>query len=230
MSLKKRTSPNKVLDESQILISTKQYDIELIYHANLSQMKIVSLGSAFRRCHALTVLDLSQNKLPSLNGIQAVASTLVLLNASENCIQNLTHLCGFGRLERLWLEGNQLSDRSSIAPLAELKTLKELWLQRNAQMGLSSDDTSCVMIDNPICLDSKAYSLVCRELLSHVHSLDGIIYRQDVGEATAALDKVTSIDECVASFKKACESIKTEALRETNEESHLLRLLKAGSI
>ncbi|CCW63295.1 unnamed protein product [Phytomonas sp. EM1] len=228
MSLKKTSPSQRVLDESQILISTKQYDIELLYHANLSQMAIASLGVAFRRCYALTALDLSRNMLPSLDGIQDVAATLVFLNASENCIRDLAHLRGFAQLERVWLEGNQLSNKASIAPLAELKSVKELWLRREASMKLSANDTSCMVLDNPICSDSKAYALLCRELFPHVRSLDGSIYRHEAAEDDTALAKVSTVDECAASFRQASERIKKEVLEESMEEFHLLRLLKTS--
>lgn len=82
----------------------------------------------------LTVLDISQQGITSLEGLQ-YAVNLTQLTANSNVITELSPIAYLGHLRTLYLNDNQISD---ITALTYLKNLKTLYLENNRIVELSA--------------------------------------------------------------------------------------------
>ncbi|ORC85634.1 uncharacterized protein TM35_000342460 [Trypanosoma theileri] len=158
------------LTEASITRASQQYDIEVVYTLTLRGVGISALGNAFTRCLALTHVDLTRNKLQSLDGIALLAQTLQHLVAAENEIKDVSGIDTCLLLEHVHLEGNQLSSETALAPLAELPRLRWLVLQREVQLDGMDEP---LLLDNPICSDKKSYEKILQRRFAGVLCIDG---------------------------------------------------------
>lgn len=165
------------LTEELVRRSAKQYDIEFVHHAILVGLSLNSLGNALKRCTFLTVLEVQQNKLVSLDGIEAVGKTLLLLNAAENQLTSLVPLTSCSALTTLYLEGNELAKESDILPITQLPSLREVRFKRMVKLELE-DQGFC--LDNPFCANPGLYHKIACGLLSRVLWVDGVLIRRTI--------------------------------------------------
>lgn len=154
--------------------SAQQYDVELVHHAPLAGYGISRLGTALSPCKFLTVLDLRQNNLTTLDGISAVAETLTVLNAAENSITSIRDLEGCNELTTLYLEGNKLASASAAEPLSRLSSLRDCFFKRRVEL---DGDKNGLLLDNPFCSNKSEYDTVVRRILGHVLWVDGLMLR-----------------------------------------------------
>lgn len=160
-----------VADEADVLRASKQYDIELVYHCDLSRCNFVGFApNVWARCHSLTVVNLSRNQLRSLAGIEAIGTTLTFLNAAENKILSVAPLASCSKLKHCYLEGNGLSTLSDVSALVSLPELQDVVLSRSIPL----DDNTLLELDNPICRNVDVYHQLCCSDLAKVRWVDGI--------------------------------------------------------
>ncbi|KEG15237.1 putative leucine-rich repeat protein (LRRP) [Trypanosoma grayi] len=160
--------------EACILLASRQYDVEMVFSVSLRSLGFRSLGDAFTRCRALTRLDVSRNRLVSLEGVAPLADSLQYLNAAENQLKDLTGIDCCTQVEELLLEGNELSNEAAIAPLAKLPVLRHLMLQRAVRL---DDMDEAFLLDNPICRETATYEKIIQRLFVAVLCVDGRCFR-----------------------------------------------------
>ncbi|EKF32671.1 hypothetical protein MOQ_003475 [Trypanosoma cruzi marinkellei] len=163
------------LSEECILRASRQYDVEVLFQISLCSQGLRSLGDGFARCLALVRVDVSRNRLTSLEGIALLAGSLRHINASENEVEDLAGVDRCVLLEEVRLEGNQLSNEAAVLPLAQLPNLRSLFLQR--EMPLSGDTHETLLLDNPICHDKGMYDKILQRHFASVLCVDGRCFR-----------------------------------------------------
>ncbi|RNF08401.1 putative leucine-rich repeat protein (LRRP) [Trypanosoma rangeli] len=169
------TAEDGVLTEDCILRASRQYDVEMIFQVSLRSRGLRLLSDGFVNCCALTRVDLSRNRLASLEGIALLADSLTHINVSENEIEDVVGIDRCSILEEVLLEGNQLSKATALAPLAQLPKLRCLVLQR--EIPLSNDTDETLLLDNPICREREVYEKLVRQHFSAVLCVDGRCFR-----------------------------------------------------
>lgn len=162
------------LTEDMVCRSAKQYDPQFVHFGSVPLCRASALGSSLLNCVNLVVLDVSQNQLTSLYGIQHVGATLIVLNAAENQIKNVEDLRECVKLESLFLEGNQLESEAALQPLAFLTTLREVAFKRRVMLEGMEE-----LLDNPFCENEAVYHTVVCQILSRVLWVDDAILRGD---------------------------------------------------
>lgn len=165
------------LTEDLICRRAIQYDAALVHDAHLSACSLASLGNGLQRCVFLTRLDLHQNNLSSLAGIDAVAATLEFLNVAENKLVNMDTLKVCANLRTLYVEGNLLASEKEVLPLRELSQLNKVVFQRRVVLEGEKDG---LLLDNPFCRHTTVYKHVVESLLSHVRWVDGEMFRGNI--------------------------------------------------
>ncbi|KAF8291315.1 hypothetical protein TcYC6_0122790 [Trypanosoma cruzi] len=192
------------LSEECILRASRQYDVEMVFQISLCSRGLRSLGDGFACCLALVRVDVSRNRLTSLEGIALLAGSLRYINASENEVEDLAGVDRCSLLEEVRLEGNQLSNEMAIVPLAQLSNLRSLSLQR--EMPLSGDTHETLLLDNPICRDKGAYDKILQRHFASVLCVDGRCFRhpspREVVAETAVLPSSTPPPSGTALDKK----------------------------
>jgi hypothetical protein len=106
-----------------------------------------------------------------LDGICAVAETLLHLDLSHNCLTDISVLVHFRRLQSLKVQGNRIAALDTVVPLGSIATLRTLQLQA---FDLQSDQ-------NPCCTSvSRAeYCKVMAKAFTTVRCLDGHYFCKD---------------------------------------------------
>ena len=150
--------------EALLKYASGQYDVALIRSLSLAHVGLRSLGgTAFQGCSTLTVLDISHNALPTLDGIEWLSDSLRRLDASGN---RLTSAAGVGqlpRLEVLNLAGNSIAEPDALLmELAGLPTLRALHLQ-DRDGGRQ----------NPVCRSIPEYGKTLTTRFATLRCLDG---------------------------------------------------------
>lgn len=210
-----------------MLARARQYDIELLFAAPLQSLGLTSLAAALSRCASLTLLDVSRNCLRSLEGLAHGASgaycpQLVFLNAAENQLIDVSTVASLPRLERVWLEGNELNGKAALAPLVNLPALTELRLRRSIMV-----DGAPLVLGNPVCANAAVYSSLASEMFPAVRWLDDKVFRRDAEPPTAdriaAAEQLNSeISDAAAKLAEASAEVQDTALSEERELQKLL--------
>ena len=158
------------LTEGLIKYATGQFDVQLVQLLELPGIGLTSLGVAFQQCSAIQTLDLSENALTSLGGIQPLKDCLVTLRIRKNQIQTLDPLRGFIALEVLHVEGNAIDSFEGLAAIDPSSTpaLRALHLQDKEGNGA-----------NPICRDRAKYVAYLSRTFPHVRCIDGHYFYRD---------------------------------------------------
>ncbi|ESL09677.1 hypothetical protein TRSC58_02599 [Trypanosoma rangeli SC58] len=198
------TAEDGVLTEDCLLRASRQYDVEMIFQISLRSRGLRLLGDGFVYCSALTRVDLSRNRLVSLEGIAFLADSLMHLNASENEIENVAGIDRCSILEEVLLEGNQLSKATALAPLAQLPKLRRLFLQR--EIPLSNDTDETLLLDNPICREREVYEKFVRQHFSAVLCVDGRCFR-DYSARELVAEAVSSLPSTMPLSKVALKDM-----------------------
>lgn len=180
------------LTEDLICRRAIQYDAALVHDAHLSACSLASLGNSLQCCVFLTRLDLHQNKLSSLAGVDAVGATLEFLNVAENVLVNIDALKVCANLRTLYVEGNLLSSEKELLPLRELSHLNTVVFQRRVVLEGEKDG---LLLDNPFCHDTAVYKRVVESLLSHVRWVDGEMFRGNIQGGMPPKDSPTAADQ-----------------------------------
>ncbi|KAG5464426.1 hypothetical protein LSCM1_00612 [Leishmania martiniquensis] len=231
----------KRLTEVDCLTSSRQYDPQIIFHVNVPRRGYHTIDcSAFVRCSALHVLDLSGNKLSTLSGMESVAPQLTFLNAAENSLHDIRALATCAALEQCMLEGNKLPSFASLEPLVTLPCLNTLVLQRRVLLqsgdtglgGSHQSSDKLLLLDNPVCRDAVAYKEHFLAKVPHVRWVDGVsaylrarilaegnAKESDEGTANSA---TAIVDAAVRSF----QSLGMEMTALLDEEATLRRQLE----
>ncbi|KAG5489744.1 hypothetical protein GH5_00625 [Leishmania sp. Ghana 2012 LV757] len=231
----------KRLTEVECLISSKQYDPQIIFCVSVARRGYHTLdSSAFLRCCGLRVLDISGNMLSTLSGLESVAPQLTFLNAAENNLHDICALASCAVLEQCMLEGNKLSSVVSLQPLMALPRLTTLVLQRHVSLEhvggslgrphQSSD--KLLLLDNPVCRDPVAYTEQFLAKVPHVRWIDGAstyLRARSIEECNStesedatANSSAAIVDAAVRSF----QSLRMEMTATLNEETTLRRQLE----
>lgn len=163
------------LTEELVCRSAQQYDIGLVHDAHLASCHLEYIGKSLQRCAFLTRLDLHQNQLSSLDGVEGVGSTLLFLNVAENELVNIQALQFCVALQTLYLEGNRLATVQAIEPLRGLRNLNEVVFQR--RVPFEGEKNGFLLLDNPLCQVAAEYQRVAESLLYHVRWVDGAMFR-----------------------------------------------------
>ncbi|KAG5489007.1 hypothetical protein JIQ42_00627 [Leishmania sp. Namibia] len=231
----------KRLTEVECLISSKQYDPQIIFFVSVPRRGYHTVdSSAFLRCCGLRVLDISGNKLSTLSGLESVAPQLTFLNAAENNLHDICALAPCAVMEQCMLEGNKLSSVASLQPLVALPRLTTLVLQRHVPLEhvggslerphQSSD--KLLLLDNPVCRDPAAYTEQFLAKVPHVRWVDGAstyLRARSIAECNntesedaTANSSTAIVDAAVRSF----QSLRVEMTATLNEETTLRRQLE----
>lgn len=202
--------------EDLICRSAYQYDIALVHDAHLASCHLQFIGASLKRCAFLVRLDLHQNQLSSLDGVEAIGGTLLFLNVAENKIKNIEALKFCVTLQTLYLEGNQLQDEKAVQPLGELEKLNEVIFQR--RVPFEGEKDGYLLLDNPFCLHAMEYKHVVESLLRHVRWVDGAMFRGEIqgGVARSSLINRTTNNnnDNGASRAQAAPSVSYQSLKE----------------
>ncbi|CAD2213188.1 hypothetical protein AGDE_00233 [Angomonas deanei] len=211
---------NGELTTAKVLQVSKQYDIELVYQAVLCNCALTSLSNGLQNCNALSILDLSRNKLTNLSGLEHVAGTLTVLNAAENALTDVSAVGALSHLTKLLLEGNQLSAKASLAPITKLTALHEVVFTRSVVL---EGDTEPFVMDNPICADKKTYAAIVREMFGNVFWVDGVHRAVSEGQEGASPTAAASAEKNVKKLEEITKN--TTKQLEGKEVKHLEALL-----
>eukprot|EP00796_Vickermania_ingenoplastis_P006726 gene6726-4821_t len=214
------------LTEDQVRRSAKQYDVELVHHAPLNGVGIAALGRALERCCYLTVLDVRQNKLTSLNGIELVGGSLTMLNAAENAITDISDLAECKSLTTLYLEGNQLKNAAAVEPLSGLLELRDVFFKRRVDL---EGEKNGLLLDNPFCSDAIAYKKVITEVLANVLWVDGIMLRFDNEFSRRQVPSDPLQDQDVSSAMLRINTAAAEATKTSVGEEAFRRIMDESS-
>jgi hypothetical protein len=153
-----------VLTEELLRIASGQFDVTIITATILTDLGLRSLGNGFEKCTSLVTLDLSRNKLTSIDGLLFLSGTLQHLDLSSNSIANVTLLAQFKSLEVLKLQENAIDLFDALGNMSSgtMPALRSIYLQtKDGQMA------------NRICADKEAYSKGMNERFAKIRSLDG---------------------------------------------------------
>ena len=138
-----------------------QPDVDAIFRLPLSGLNIRNMNP-LSQCPSLVDIDLSNNGIVRIEGLDACASNLRRLNLSANRIARMDGVEHCVALQELLLEGNCLS---SITELQTLSALREL-----TRVHLQSLDRK---LSNPVCSSNGYFEAVCKAAGSQLKILDG---------------------------------------------------------
>lgn len=158
------------LTEGLIKYATGQFDVQIVQILELPGISLSSLGIAFQQCTSIHTLDLSENALTSLGGIQPLKDCLVTLRIRRNQLQTLDPLRGFAALEVLHAEENLIDSFEGLAAVdpSSAPALRGLHLQ-------DKDGNRA----NPVCNDRAKYVAYIRRTFPHVRCIDGHYFYRD---------------------------------------------------
>jgi Leucine-rich repeat (LRR) protein len=153
-----------VLTEELVRVASGQFDVSLINTIALNDLGLRSLSSALERCTSLTSLNLSSNRLMSVEGLEFVSGTLQILDISNNSISRLDTLSQFKKLEVLKVQQNRIESLEALGAMssATMPALRSIYLQtRDRQLA------------NPVCAEKETYAKCMNERFPKLRSLDG---------------------------------------------------------
>lgn len=155
-----------VLTEGLVKYATGQFDLNGIQTAvSIPMLNIVTIApDALAGCAlSLTSLDLSHNRLVSLDGMQCLKA-LQILNVAVNRLVDLDPLQQCTALEVLHAEGNLIANFDTLQRLGQpfLPALRAIYLQK--------DDGSQT---NPICQVRSLYVERMKQYFAHLRCWDG---------------------------------------------------------
>eukprot|EP01006_Ploeotia_vitrea_P023959 TRINITY_DN56646_c0_g1_i1.p1 TRINITY_DN56646_c0_g1~~TRINITY_DN56646_c0_g1_i1.p1 ORF type:complete len:237 (-),score=4.65 TRINITY_DN56646_c0_g1_i1:79-789(-) len=151
---------NIEIDEALIKIISGQFDPGIVTKLSFNGLGVSRIQSL--SCAPMVhTLDLSNNKIGSLNGLNALTDTLVNLNLAHNSISQLAPLKELPKLQRLTLTGNYVSELEELWHLTSLPQLRAIHFQNH--------DGSA---SNPIC-DNPQYKNTLINKLKTLICLDG---------------------------------------------------------
>eukprot|EP00386_Alphamonas_edax_P012079 GDKI01037884.1.p1 GENE.GDKI01037884.1~~GDKI01037884.1.p1 ORF type:complete len:402 (+),score=111.85 GDKI01037884.1:106-1311(+) len=119
--------------------------------------------SLFDNCPALEQMYLSHNALPDAPDSIKKLVHLETLDVGANQLQTLNGIRALPKLEELWANDNKISDPKEIGALADIKTLKTVYLERNPiQLNMGPAYRSAVLAASPWVLQLDALLLNAR--------------------------------------------------------------------
>lgn len=150
----------------------------ILRELNVSSNSILSM-SGLEELRHLENLNLSCNKIAQIHGLRQMAKTLKVLNLSHNRIvslQSMQEIADVAVLQVLDLTDNYIGELQNVKCLQNFRHLKELSFQK-------ADDSS--KGSNPIC-DFQNYHTTVSLYLPYLQKLDGCAKGQnDVRPSTA---------------------------------------------
>mmetsp|Transcript_27397 Transcript_27397/g.64892 ORF Transcript_27397/g.64892 Transcript_27397/m.64892 type:complete len:283 (-) Transcript_27397:145-993(-) len=179
----RRTTTN-ILTEDVIKTAAQVFDTALVFKLNISSRGISSIRpTALFGCTNMTELDLSNNNLERIQGLDK-CSSLRLLNLSGNRILSIDGLQGLDGLETLMLQGNRLKsvEALNLPLLGELPSLRGLYLQ-------DIDGSR----NNPVT-KTRAYPEAVLSTLPKLRNLDGERNPRTTGYKSAAAAAIAAAE------------------------------------
>jgi hypothetical protein len=168
-SSKREGDQGVVLSPAYLKSLTNKFDLEVIFHLNLSGCKLKDL-KPLEECKGLLLLDISNNSINDLRPLSRL-NKMVFLQADINMISDLAPLKGASSLARLSLVGNQVKAPKDTVLLNGLKELRTL-----SFMSLMGENP------NPCCTD-KTYRATVLKTLPALERLDGAPRKSNLPEA-----------------------------------------------
>lgn len=157
-----------VLSSAYLKALTNKFDLEVVFHLNLSNCKLKDI-KPLEECKGLLLLNVSNNSISDLRPLSRL-SKLVFLQGDTNFISDLAPLRGISSLTRLSLIGNQVKAPKDVVLLNGLKELRTL-----------SFMTLIGEYPNPCCSD-KTYRGSILKTLPGLQRLDGVPRSSSFGE------------------------------------------------
>ncbi|AHM57334.1 hypothetical protein EAL2_c20530 [Peptoclostridium acidaminophilum DSM 3953] len=139
---------NLVVDNLQNLerLELRGNNIENIFISFFMQNSVVlaqeRLGATLGKLPNLSYLDLSENNINNIEGIENFTN-IETLNLSANKIDDIANLAGLSGMKSLNISGNQVED---ITPLLEVKTLESVKLQDNPVVEIPSEISEIINV------------------------------------------------------------------------------------
>jgi hypothetical protein len=155
-----KSDDSQPLTEALIKLVSGQYDVAMVPMLTLPGLGIVHIDNLLN-CASLTHLDLSNNALASVAGIEVVAATLKHLDVSNNAVSRLDPVGRLASLEVLKLHGNRVSSIDDLSVLCQCPALRSLTLQ-----------TKDGRDRNPMCVSLDNYNAVVMGRLPKLRCLD----------------------------------------------------------
>ena len=169
--MSKKPQDDLVLTEELLRISSGQYDVGLITTAVLMELGLKSLFNGLERCSSLTSLNLSGNRLLSIEGIEHCSATLQFLDLSNNSISRLDLLVQFKKLEVLKAQPNNVESLDALGSMSSstMPALRAIYFQ-------SKDRQQT----NPLCqCNMDDYVKAVNERFPKIRCLDGHYFLKD---------------------------------------------------
>jgi Leucine-rich repeat (LRR) protein len=171
------------------------FDLTSIFTLSLHGVGLCQLRPILSACTSLTDLDLSNNSISNLQGLDGRRlQKLEILNVSHNLFSDVASFTFIPTLRELYLQGNQINSIEQISLIsAKLPGLRVLYLQ-------NVDNTSC----NPLC-NSPTYRSELLALMPGLEILDGKMVRS-VAEREFSLalnESNTTLNGQLASLERA---------------------------
>lgn len=157
---------------------------EHVQSVDLSGLRLDSLFGLSKFFPALTVLDISNNSISSLDDLP---SSLQVLKAQNNKLTaHRTNFTQLPNLERLYLDGNQFEDLDSLSPLSHLRHLQ-----------ISNNHLECIEglrnLPNLISLEAQG-NLITRVDFAELQGYSGLSQLQSIDLASNRLERLSGLE------------------------------------
>lgn len=164
-------------------------------------------------------INFNENILSSINDISNIWMPFLReLHIDFNRINELNNLNGFLTMEELYLESNSLNDYESIKALEKIKSLKNIYLNKNPLVNEDIVKINGYNLNSEKFSFSKIDEVLAEDLLIQNFYLISNYLNQKLSEIYAGLSKKTNFNELEMILDNLLEtSIKLRSIFEAND-------------